>query len=129
MQKHPRALSAATLIIAVEALVLWAVGVWSIIALVQNDNTSFVSAIFLVGIVLGGALWASNVAIGVWRLKRWALSPALILQLLIASIGVASFGGEFGNLALGMGMLIPAGAAFFMLFSKNVRSLFVPPEG
>ena len=129
MQKHPRALSAATLIIAVEALVLWAVGVWSIIALVQNDNTSFVSAIFLVGIVLGGALWASNVAIGVWRLKRWALSPALILQLLIASIGVASFGGEFGNLALGMALLIPAGAAFFMLFSKTVRSLFVPPEG
>ena len=125
MQNHPKALVVASTIIALEALVLWAVGVWSVVALIQNDNTSFVSAIFLVGIVLGGALWATNVALGIWRKKRWAFSPSLILQLLIVSIGVASFGGEFGNISLGIGMLVPAATAFFLLFSKGVRNLFV----
>ena len=125
MQNHPKALLAASAIIALEALVLWAVGVWSVIALIQNDNTSFVSAIFLVGIILGGALWASNVALGIWKIKRWAFSPSLILQLLIVSIGVASFSGEFGNVWLGIGMLFPAATAFFLLFSKGVRNLFV----
>jgi len=125
MQNHPKALVVASTIIALEALVLWAVGVWSVVALIQNDNTSFVSAIFLVGIVLGGALWATNVALGIWRKKRWAFSPSLILQLLIVSIGVASFGGEFGNISLGIGMLVPAATAFFVLFSKGVRNLFV----
>lgn len=124
MPKLPNALLIPVVIIALEALVLWGFGIWSIVALLQNDNTSFVSALFLIGLVLAAALWASNIALGLAKLKRRSHTPGLILQLLVASIATASFGGEFGNLIVGFALLIPSAAAFFLLFSAKVRGLF-----
>lgn len=124
MPKHPKTLLIAVAIIALEALVLWGFGIWSIVALLQNDNTSFVSALFLIGLVLAAALWASNIALGLFQIKRWAHTPGLILQLLVASIATASFGGEFGNLLVGFALLIPSAVAFFLLFSSNIRAFF-----
>ena len=48
----------------------------------------------------------------------------MIIQLLVASIGVASFGGEYGNFGLGALLLLPSALAFYLLFSKSVRRLF-----
>lgn len=83
-----------------------------------------VSALFLIGLLIAAGLWSSNIALGLWRLKRWAHTPALVFQLLIASIGVASFGGEFGDVAIGVVLLVPATATFFVLFSRSVREQF-----
>jgi hypothetical protein len=128
MQNQPKKLIIAVIILALEALILWGLGVWSLIALFLEDTASFVSAVFLLGMVLAAALWASNIAIGVWQHKRWAYSPALILQLITASIATASFGGEFGNAWVGFGLLIPAAIAFYCVFSKEVRELLRPAE-
>jgi hypothetical protein len=128
MQKQPKKLIIAVIIIALEALILWGLGVWSLVALFLEDTASFVSALFLLGMVLAAALWASNIAIGVWQHKRWAFSPALILQLITAAIATASFSGEFGIAWLGFGLLIPAAIAFYCVFSKDVRQLLRPTE-
>jgi hypothetical protein len=48
----------------------------------------------------------------------------MVIQLLIASIGAASFGGEFGNLIIGWLGILPSGIAFFLLLSKDGRALF-----
>jgi hypothetical protein len=58
------------------------------------------------------------------RLQRWAYTPSFVMQLLIVSIGVASFGGEYGLAVLGFGLLLPAALVFFAMFSKTVRALF-----
>jgi hypothetical protein len=82
------------------------------------------SALFLIGLLLAAALWSSNIALGLFRLKRWAHTPAMVFQLLVASIGVASFAGEFGDPLIGVALLVPATVTFVLLFSKSVRDKF-----
>ena len=74
--------------------------------------------------LVAGGLWTANISLGVLRLSRRSHTPAMIIQLLVASIGVASFGGEFGNFGLGALLLLPSALAFYLLFSKPVRQLF-----
>ena len=111
-------------VIALQSLVIWGLLVWVISLIFLETPTSLVSALFLLGLLFAAGLWSSNIALGLWKLKRWAHTPAMVFQLLIASIGVASFGGEFGDVAIGLLLLVPASATFFLLFSKSVREQF-----
>ena len=111
-------------VIALQSLVIWGLLVWVISLIFLETPTSLVSALFLLGLLFAAGLWSSNIALGLWKLKRWAHTPAMVFQLLIASIGVASFGGEFGDLAIGLLLLVPASVTFFLLFSKSVREQF-----
>jgi hypothetical protein len=111
-------------VIALQSLALWALGVWSIVLLFSDSATFFVSALFLIGLLLAAALWSSNIALGLFRLKRWAHTPAMVFQLLVASIGVASFAGEFGDPLIGVALLVPATVTFVLLFTKSVRDKF-----
>lgn len=90
----------------------------------MGDTLSLTSAWFLTGMLLAGGIWTANIAIGVSRFNRRSHTPAMIIQLLIASIGVASFGGEYGSWVLGLLLLLPSALAFYLLFSKSVRESF-----
>jgi hypothetical protein len=111
-------------VIGLQSLVIWGLSIWSIALLVTQSAMFFVSALFLIGLLLAAGLWSSNIAIGLIRQKPWAHTPALVFQLLVASIGVASFAGEFGNAAIGLALLLPATATFVLLFSRSVRERF-----
>jgi hypothetical protein len=111
-------------VIALQSLVIWGLGVWSIALLLSDSATSLASALFLIGLLLAAALWSSNIALGLFRVKRWAHTPAMVFQLLVASIGVASFAGEFGDPLIGVALLVPATVTFVLLFSKSVRDKF-----
>lgn len=117
-------LATASAIVSIQAAGLWLVGIWSILAILQGDRSSLVSSLFLLGLLLGAALWATNIALGLLKRKPWSHTAAMVLQLLVASIGTASFAGEFGSLAIGLGLLLPAALAFYLLFSKQVRIEF-----
>lgn len=108
----------------VQALVLWALLGWSVYSVFVGDFANFLSAAFLTLIVFLAVVWISNIAYGVIRLRSSSHTPALVIQLLIASIGAASFTGEFGNLLIGWLALLPAAVAFVLLFSKNLRGQF-----
>jgi hypothetical protein len=114
----------AALIIGLQSAVLWALAVWSVISIFAGDTLSLTSAWFLTGMLLAGGIWTANLAIGVTRFSRRSHTPAMIIQLLIASIGVASFGGQYGNFGLGALLLLPSAIAFYLLFSKSVRERF-----
>ena len=117
-------LASASAIVSIQAAGLWLVGIWSILAILQGDRSSLVSSLFLLGLLLGAALWATNIALGLLKRKSWSHTAAMVLQLLVASIGTASFAGEFGSLLIGLGLLLPAALAFYLLFSKQVRIEF-----
>jgi hypothetical protein len=111
-------------VIALQSLVIWGLSVWSIALLFLDSARFYVSALFLIGLLLAAALWSSNIALGLLRLRRWAHTPALVFELLVASIGVASFAGEFGDAFIGVALLAPATLTFVLLFSKSVRERF-----
>lgn len=117
-------LTAAASIVAAQSLVIWALLAQTGVAIIAGDISSITSALFLAGLMLAAGIWSLNVAIGLFRKRRWAHTPGLILQLLVASIGTASFGGEFGIAWLGWLLLLPAALTFYLLFSKTVRAEF-----
>lgn len=112
------------IVLALQALVLWALLGWSIYSVITGDSASFISAVGLTFIVFLATVWVSNIAYGVIRLRPSAHTPAMVIQLLIASIGAASFGGEFGNLLIGWLAILPSTIAFFLLLSKATREAF-----
>ena len=112
------------IVLALQALVLWALLGWSIYSVITGDSASFISALGLTFIVFLATVWVSNIAYGVIRLRPSAHTPAMVIQLLIASIGAASFGGEFGNLLIGWLAILPSTIAFFLLLSKATREAF-----
>ena len=112
------------IVLALQALVLWALLGWSIYSVITGDSASFISAVGLTFIVFLATVWVSNIAYGVIRLRPSAHTPAMVIQLLIASIGAASFGGEFGNLLIGWLAILPSTVAFFLLLSKATREAF-----
>ncbi|MBL6593182.1 MAG: hypothetical protein ISP16_03870 [Candidatus Aquiluna sp.] len=109
---------------AMQALVLWALGVQAILAFVAGSVTSTTSSLFLIGLILGAAIFATNVGVGLWKLRRWAHTPALMLQLLGAAIGTASFSGEFAEPLIGVSLLASSALGFVLLFGGGIRSLF-----
>ena len=111
-------------IVSMQALVLWALGVQAIVAFVAGSVTSITSSLFLIGLILGAAIWSTNVGVGLWKLRRWAHTPALMLQLLGAAIGTASFSGEFAEPLIGIALLATSALGFALLFGGGIRSLF-----
>lgn len=107
-----------------QSLGLWAVLGWAIYSVIAGDFANFLSAAFLTLIVFLAVVWVSNIAFGVIKLRASAHTPALVIQLLIASIGAASFTGEFGSLVIGWLALGPAAVAFILLFSRPLRGEF-----
>ncbi|HEY7854649.1 MAG TPA: hypothetical protein VIB80_06005 [Aquiluna sp.] len=112
------------IVLSLQALVLWALLGWSIYSVITGNSASFISAVGLTFTVFLATVWVSNIAYGVIRLRTSAHTPAMVIQLLIASIGAASFGGEFGSLLIGWLAILPSTIAFFLLLSKNGRALF-----
>ena len=111
-------------IIALQSLAIWGLLAWVVILIFVETPTSLLSALFLIGLLVAAGLWSSNIVVGLWRQARWSHTPAMVFQLLIASIGVASFAGEFGDFVIGGLLLVPATTVFILLFSKSVREKF-----
>jgi hypothetical protein len=111
-------------IIALQSLAIWGLLGWVVVLIFVETPTSLLSALFLIGLLIAAGLWSSNIVIGLLRQARWSHTPAMVFQLLIASIGVASFAGEFGDFIIGGLLLVPATTVFILLFSKSVREKF-----
>jgi hypothetical protein len=111
-------------IIALQSLAIWGLLAWVVVLIFVETPTSLLSALFLIGLLIAAGLWSSNIVIGLLRQARWSHTPAMVFQLLIASIGVASFAGEFGDFIIGGLLLVPATTVFILLFSKSVREKF-----
>jgi hypothetical protein len=112
------------LVLSLQALVLWAIFGWAVYSVITGDSASVLSAVALTVVVLLATIWVSNIAYGVIRLRASSHTPAMVIQLLIASIGAASFGGEFGSLLIGWLAILPSSFAFFLLLSRDGRELF-----
>jgi hypothetical protein len=123
LNRLPRRLLIAIIIIFSESAVIWGLTIWSIFALVSGDFLNLFSSIFLTGILAGFALWSTNIAIGLMRLRKWAHTPALILQLIGAAIATASFSGEFAQPQIGLPLLLATVVCFIALFGGGVRDL------
>lgn len=122
--KKPKKLLISVLLIAMQSAAIWLVFLQSLVAVITGNSTNFLATIFLVLILFFFGLWVSNISLGLFRIRSWALSAALVLQLMLAAIGTASFAGEFANPVIGAAILIPSAVIFVLLFDRTIRGMF-----
>lgn len=107
-----------------QCLLILAVGLWGAQQMISGNISSVSTGVTLFGIITAMVIWSVNIGLGLLRLKPWSRTAAVVLQLIFISIGVASFGGEFGNFFIGALLLVPATFALFLLFGRRIGVLF-----
>jgi hypothetical protein len=119
----PKRLLIAIILIFLETALIWVLTFWSLFALFSGDSSNFFSSLFLSGIVLGFAIWLTNIGVGLMKLRKWAHTPALVVQLIFAAVATASLSGDFAQPAVGIPLLVVALSAFIALFGGGIRDL------
>lgn len=110
----------ALVVAGLEALVLVAVAVWSLVSLVREGFENAAVAIALSVVLL---LFVLLLVVGInalWYGRRWGRGPVLTWQLIQAAIAIGAIGEAPGwavypalaaSLAVGVGLLLPASIA------------------
>jgi hypothetical protein len=107
--------------VAVEATALLTAAGWYGSQLISGAPVlSFWGAVFTLGLLLGFAVWLLAVARFLFRGYRWPRAGALVVQLLVLTIGFPTLTG--GYPLAGLAMLVPAAVAIVLLFDKRVIS-------
>lgn len=120
----PAQLRLVILAVAAQCLLILGVALWGAQQMISGNISSVTTGLTLFGIIAALIIWAANIALGLLRQRPWSRTAAVVLQMIFISVGVASFGGEFGNFWIGLLLLIPASVALFLLFGRAVGELF-----
>lgn len=119
-EKRPTGLWLVILVVFAEGLfVAYLAGVLGL-GILEGQSRSFNTMIALFAMVAGAAALVIFVAISLWRSKRWARSAAFFWQLIQLAVATGSFSGQFGNQAIGWGLIIPSAIVIVTLFNKDV---------
>lgn len=118
----PGAVIVVALVAAAEAIALLAAACWYGYQLFTGSPVlSFWGAVFTLGLLLALSAWLFAVAVFLYRGYRWTRAAALVAQLLfVLAIGVPTLAS--GLVLAGLAMVVPAGVAIVLLFSKKVIS-------
>jgi len=123
-ERSPVQLVALTAIVYLEAAVLAVAAIFLIFELFTADAQSARSAVAL---AVTTALFAVGVAVLAYGLqRRWARirGGVLLWQLLQVACAIGAFQGLLGPTWVGWLLLVPAGVAIWLLFTKPVTAIF-----
>lgn len=115
---RPHEVAALAGLVLLEALGLVAAGLLLLWTLLFGRPLTVGGTVFLVAVSLGGALWLSRVARGLWRGYRWPRAAALVVQLFLLVVGVPLLQG--GRWGVGLVLAGPAAAVLVLLFRPAV---------
>ena len=119
-KQRPIGLILVTILVGLEGLAMGAISARLGLALVFGQTKSLVTSVALFALVAAATVWLFFIAVGLWRGKRWARSAALFWQLIQLSVASASFGGQFGNAAIGWSLIVPSLLVLVLVFTKSV---------
>jgi phosphoglycerol transferase MdoB-like AlkP superfamily enzyme len=118
--RPPAALLLLTVLLSLEAAVLWAVSVWQVFELLTDRPASFASAVAILVILVIAALWVTAMAVGVLRRRPWIRGAAVTWQLVQLAVGVGMFQGADARPDLGWALVVPAVVVIALLFTPGV---------
>lgn len=123
-EHSPAPLTALTAIVFAEAVLLAAATGFLVLELFTPDAQDARSAVAL---AIATGLFALGVAVlGIGLLRRWARirGGVLLWQILQVACAVGAFQGLLGPEWIGWLLLVPAGVAIWLLFTKPVTAIF-----
>lgn len=121
-QSHPRspALVILVVILGLEAIALAGSTVFFLYELLARASSSIGSAIALVIIVAIATVWVVVIIRGVLLGQAWTRAAVVVLQILIAAVGVGSVQGPAPRPDLAAALIVPAVLALVLLFTRSV---------
>ena len=116
----PKALKAIIWLIFAEGLVVASLAAVLLADILLGNSRSVPTALALFGMVVAAGAFVIFISWSLRRSKRWARSAALFWQLIQLAIATGSFTGQFGNAAIGLGLIVPSLAVIVLIFRKDV---------
>jgi hypothetical protein len=110
----------AALVTAVEAAVLVGFAGYVGIATATSIPDRLPNALALAGFTAGVGVLLGLLARSLVRLRAWARSPVMVVQIVFLPVGVSLV--EAGRGVVGAGVLLLAGAELFLLFTPQSRA-------
>lgn len=116
----PIGLKAVLAIIGLEQIVVLYLLSSYAIATLAGQVKSLPTMLALAALGLIVAIWLAFVFKALYEGRRWARSGAIFWQLVQLTIAWGSFTGQFANVAIGIGLIVPSVAVIALLFNKPV---------
>ena len=117
-----------TVILALEALLLWGVTAWFVLELLTETPTSVGGAFALLGLSALAAVWVSFIAFNLPRRRSWTRGGALTWQLVQIMVAIGAFQGIYARPDVGWGLLAPSLLVIGLLFTRAVVAATSPAE-
>lgn len=115
---RPREIAVLAGVVLLEALALAAAGLRLVGTLLFEQPLTVGGTVFLVLVLLGGALWLLHVGRGLWRGFRWPRAAALVVQLFLLVLALPLL--QAGQWGLGLVPAVPAVVVLLLLFRPAV---------
>lgn len=115
---RPREIAVLTGVVLLEALALAAAGLRLVWTLLFEQPLTVGGTVFLVLVLLGGALWLLHVGRGLWRGFRWPRAAALVVQLFLLVLALPLL--RAGQWVPGLVPAVPAVVVLLLLFRPAV---------
>jgi hypothetical protein len=115
---RPREIAVLAGAVLLEALALAAAGLRLVWTLLFEHPLTVGGTVFLVLVLLGGAVWLLHVGRGLWRGFRWPRAAALVVQLFLLVLALPLL--QAGQWGLGLVPAVPAVVVLLLLFRPAV---------
>ncbi len=115
---RPREIAVLAGTVLLEALALAVAGLRLVWTLLFEQPLTVGGTVFLVLVLLGGALWLLHVGRGLWRGFRWPRAAALVVQLFVLVLALPLL--QAGQWAPGLVLAAPAVVVLLLLFRPAV---------
>lgn len=115
--KRSTTLRIATAIVLFEALAIWAYIVFLAVATAGEDGS-----VRVIGFFLMYAIAFTFLGVGLWRRRKWARAPLIVLQLLLSVVGFSMINGEAPGLGAPI-VVLAVGCAGLLLVSQTREAL------
>jgi hypothetical protein len=119
----PWQLTAAAIVLGVEALALVAGAGYFVFAIVTDQARLLPTLIALAGFTLLAAVWVMSLVMGLSKGKQSARTPAMFAQMIPFSIGIGSANGPNSNALVATVLLVAALFVVGLLLSKPVGAI------
>jgi hypothetical protein len=114
------------LLIALLTLEFLGVAALAIVLLIETltaPSASIGGGIALTVIAFVAAAWLGAIVVGAVRGQPWIRAAAIVWQVLQVAIGIGALQGQFAQPVWGWPLIVLAGIAFLLLFTKPVVAL------
>jgi hypothetical protein len=120
---RPLLLVVLAVLIFAESALLFALAVWSILALIWVGASSVGNGIALIVFILLAAFWLLFIGVGTLRMQPWTRAAAITWQVIQIAIGIGSFEGLTATPALGWALLVPAVVIIVLVLTPQVTAV------